>query len=76
MKNCIVFFNTIKNVTKEYTFILFTVMLALFWVFTFCFLPETKNKKVEEITDYFQDKRNFFYFRSRQANTTTIDLTI
>jgi SP family facilitated glucose transporter-like MFS transporter 1 len=62
-----------ENVTKEYTFILFTVLLAFFWLFTFCFLPETKNKKVDEITSYFQDKRNFLYFRSRHSAAATTD---
>jgi SP family facilitated glucose transporter-like MFS transporter 1 len=58
------------NVTKEYTFILFTVFLAFFWTFTFLFLPETKNRKVEDITLYFQDNRNLFYFKSNRRTST------
>jgi SP family facilitated glucose transporter-like MFS transporter 1 len=52
-----------ENVTKNYTFLLFTFLLAFFIAFIYAFLPETKNKKVEEITAYFGDKRNLFYFR-------------
>ncbi|CAF0847521.1 unnamed protein product [Brachionus calyciflorus] len=65
-----------QNVTKQWTFLLFTVFLAFFWLFTFAFLPETKNKKVEEITAYFQDKRNLFVFRAeknRNSTTSTVD---
>ncbi|RMZ95563.1 glucose transporter type 1 isoform X5, partial [Brachionus plicatilis] len=59
-----------ENVTKNWTFLLFAVFLAVFWVFTFAFLPETKNKKAEEITAYFQDKKNLFAFK---ANTNLSD---
>lgn len=59
-----------ENVTKKYTFLLFTFLLALFWLFTFAFLPETKNKKTEEITVYFQNKNNLFYFKSNTVNTS------
>ena len=50
-----------QNVTKEWTFLLFTAFLAIFFIFTFCFLPETKNKTPEQITNYFM--HNTFVFR-------------
>lgn len=34
----------------NYTFVPFTVLLAIFFVFTYFKLPETKNKTIEEIT--------------------------
>jgi hypothetical protein len=61
------FFNS-KNVTKNWTFLLFTVFLGFFWLFTFSFLPETKNKKVEEITSYFENSKNLIVFRARNSN--------
>jgi SP family facilitated glucose transporter-like MFS transporter 1 len=60
-----------KNVTKEWTFLLFTFLLAIFWVFTFLFLPETKNKKNEEIANYFHDSRNLFAIRKPKGSTKT-----
>ena len=34
----------------DYSFLPFTVLLALSWVFLFKFLPETKNRTFEDIT--------------------------
>ena len=35
---------------KNYSFLPFTVLLAAFWLFTLKFVPETKNKTIEEIS--------------------------
>jgi MFS transporter, SP family, solute carrier family 2 (facilitated glucose transporter), member 1 len=51
-----------KYVTKQWTFTLFSVFLLFFWLFIFAFLPETKNKKIEEISIYFQNSKNFLVF--------------
>jgi len=57
-----------KNVTKEWTFLLFTFFLIFFWLFIFAFLPETKNKKPEEMSNYFQNSKNLLVFRKRSIN--------
>jgi SP family facilitated glucose transporter-like MFS transporter 1 len=37
-------------------FIIFSILLALFWVFTYKKVPETKGKTVEEIAAAFRQK--------------------
>ncbi|KAF8790703.1 Solute carrier family 2 like protein [Argiope bruennichi] len=49
-------FLPLQNVLGVYTFFLFTILLALFWLFTYKCVPETKNKTVEEITAIFRQK--------------------
>ena len=36
-----------------YTFIIFAVLLAIFWAFTYFFVPETKGRSINEITALF-----------------------
>lgn len=57
-----------KYVTKDWTFLLFTFFLTFFWIFTFLFLPETKGKRVEEITAHFENPANLFAFRRNKNN--------
>lgn len=57
-----------KNVTKEWTFLLFTFFLLFFWLFTFTFLPETKNKKPEEMSNYFQNSKSLIVFRNQRSD--------
>ncbi|KAG8201865.1 hypothetical protein JTE90_027345 [Oedothorax gibbosus] len=40
----------------EYTFLIFTALLAMFWLFTYNKVPETKGRTVEEITAIFREK--------------------
>lgn len=40
----------------EYTFLIFTALLAMFWLFTYNQVPETKGRTVEEITAEFRQK--------------------
>uniref|UniRef100_H2Y402 Major facilitator superfamily (MFS) profile domain-containing protein n=1 Tax=Ciona savignyi TaxID=51511 RepID=H2Y402_CIOSA len=40
-----------------YTFIIFAVLLAIFWIFTYFRVPETKGKNINEITALFQPDR-------------------
>ncbi|XP_064459423.1 solute carrier family 2, facilitated glucose transporter member 1-like [Ornithodoros turicata] len=38
----------------HYTFVIFTVILLLFWLYIYKKLPETKNKTIEEISNMFR----------------------
>ena len=48
-KECCFFQNALKNLV----FIPFTCLILFFFIFLFKFLPETKNKTIEEITAMF-----------------------
>lgn len=39
---------------EHYTFVIFTLILFLFWMFIYKRVPETKNKSIEEITNMFR----------------------
>ena len=41
---------------EGYVFLVFTVLLFIFWVFTYKCVPETKGKSVDEITAMFRQK--------------------
>ncbi|KAJ9578369.1 hypothetical protein L9F63_005401, partial [Diploptera punctata] len=47
-------FPTMKNSLENYTFLPFSVFLAVFWIFTYKKVPETKNKTFEEILALFR----------------------
>jgi SP family facilitated glucose transporter-like MFS transporter 1 len=57
-------FQSLKNALDNYTFLPFSVFLAIFWIFTYKKVPETKNKTFEEILALF-----------RHGNGSTIDGT-
>lgn len=46
-------FESVQNAAQQYTFVIFVVLLAGFTVFTYFFVPETKNKTFEEIAHQF-----------------------
>jgi len=46
-------FESIQNAAGDYTFIIFIVLLIGFVVFTYFYVPETKNKTFEEIAHQF-----------------------
>lgn len=50
------FFNLLYLQTEleNYTFLPFSVFLAIFWIFTYKRVPETKNKTFEEILALFR----------------------
>lgn len=39
---------------KPYTFVPFIVLVLLFWLFTYFFVPETKGKTINDIMKGFQ----------------------
>lgn len=43
-----------QSFLENYTFMPFTVFLAIFWIFTYKKVPETKNKTFEEILALFR----------------------
>ena len=43
-----------QTTLENYTFLPFSVFLALFWVFTYKKVPETKNKTFDEIATLFR----------------------
>lgn len=47
-------FPSMKSALDTYTFVPFSVLLAVFWLFTYKQVPETKNKTFEEIADIFR----------------------
>ncbi|PNF37044.1 hypothetical protein B7P43_G08027 [Cryptotermes secundus] len=47
-------FPTMKNSLENYTFLPFSAFLAVFWIFTYKKVPETKNKTFEEILALFR----------------------
>ncbi|XP_054709972.1 solute carrier family 2, facilitated glucose transporter member 1-like [Uloborus diversus] len=49
-------FLPLQNILGVYTFLIFTAFLCFFWLFTFKYVPETKNKSIEEITALFRLK--------------------
>ncbi|CAO1339830.1 unnamed protein product [Diamesa serratosioi] len=47
-------FPSLKTALDNYTFLPFSVFLAIFWIFTYKKVPETKNKTFEEILALFR----------------------
>jgi len=45
----------LENAINSYSFLPFVVMLALFFIFTYFYVPETKGKSITEITLLFKD---------------------
>jgi hypothetical protein len=43
-----------QTALENYTFLPFSVFLAIFWVFTYKKVPETKNKTFDEIATLFR----------------------
>ena len=53
---------------KPYTFVPFTVMVLLFWLFTYYFLPETKGRTINDIMKGFEKKS---YGATGQSNAVS-----
>lgn len=46
---------SLQALLENYTFLPFSVFLAIFWIFTYKKVPETKNKTFEEILALFRN---------------------
>ena len=44
----------LQNLLEDYTFLPFSILLGVFWIFTFKSVPETKGKTFEEISGIFR----------------------
>ncbi|VVC41450.1 Hypothetical protein CINCED_3A025007 [Cinara cedri] len=65
-------FQPLKTALDNYTFLPFSVLLAVFWIFTYKKVPETKNKTFEEILALFrQNGRGNIMESSRLYGTST-----
>ncbi len=49
-----------KAAIGTYSFFVFAVLLVFFALFTIFFIPETKNRSIEEIKDLFKENLTFF----------------
>ncbi|WAR14043.1 GTR1-like protein, partial [Mya arenaria] len=54
---------------KAYSFVPFVVLLAIFWTYTLLKVPETKGRRIEEITAMFQTKRHVRYRQIRRNDS-------
>lgn len=67
-------FPSMKNALENYTFLPFSVFLAIFWIFTYKKVPETKNKTFEEILAIFRHGNGSEYDMDGASTvTTTLD---
>ncbi|KAL0280738.1 UNVERIFIED_CONTAM: hypothetical protein PYX00_001954 [Menopon gallinae] len=70
-------FPTMKVTLENYTFLPFSVLLAIFWIFTYKRVPETKGKTFEEISSLFRhgNEREMLPTQSREtvASKVTTD---
>ncbi|XP_068142560.1 glucose transporter type 1-like isoform X8 [Drosophila tropicalis] len=58
-------FPSMKTALENYTFLPFSVFLAIFWIFTYKKVPETKNKTFEEILALFRHNNGRTFRDSR-----------
>ncbi|XP_029645496.1 solute carrier family 2, facilitated glucose transporter member 1 [Octopus sinensis] len=49
-------FPYVEKGLKHLSFLPFTILLLLFWIFTYMFLPETKDKTFQQISEIFSQK--------------------
>ncbi|XP_075228604.1 glucose transporter 1 isoform X1 [Lycorma delicatula] len=69
-------FPTLQTTLENYTFLPFSVFLAIFWIFTYKKVPETKNKTFEEILALFRHNNGRGSLRdSRLYGDETIEKT-
>jgi len=58
---------------KDFSFVPFAILLALFWIFTYKKVPETKNRTFEEIATIFRN--NDLYAAKSSEEVSHINLS-
>lgn len=48
------YYHLFQTMLENYTFLPFSMFLAVFWIFTYKKVPETKNKTFDEIATLFK----------------------
>lgn len=57
-------FPSMQRALTPYTFLVFMALVAFFFAFTFCFVPETKGRTIEEISNHFRNEEDVLYARN------------
>lgn len=57
-------FPSMQRALTPYTFLVFMALVAFFFAFTFCFVPETKGRTIEEISNHFRNEEDVLYDRN------------
>uniref|UniRef100_A0A6M2DZS3 Putative product n=1 Tax=Xenopsylla cheopis TaxID=163159 RepID=A0A6M2DZS3_XENCH len=68
-------FPSLKGALENYTFLPFSVFLAIFWIFTYKKVPETKNKTFEEILALFRHGNGSTELASANKDSTSTAIT-
>uniref|UniRef100_A0A0A1WYC1 Glucose transporter type 1 n=1 Tax=Zeugodacus cucurbitae TaxID=28588 RepID=A0A0A1WYC1_ZEUCU len=69
-------FPSMKAELENYTFLPFSVFLAIFWIFTYKKVPETKNKTFEEICALFRHGNGSDDESMHRQSDSTADIEI
>uniref|UniRef100_W8AU68 Glucose transporter type 1 n=2 Tax=Ceratitis capitata TaxID=7213 RepID=W8AU68_CERCA len=69
-------FPSMKAELENYTFLPFSVFLAIFWIFTYKKVPETKNKTFEEICALFRHGNGSDTASTHGQSESTTDIEI
>ncbi|XP_054732360.1 glucose transporter type 1 [Anastrepha obliqua] len=69
-------FQSMRTELENYTFLPFSVFLAIFWIFTYKKVPETKNKTFEEICALFRHGNGSDHDSSYRQSDSTADIEI
>ncbi|XP_070548900.1 solute carrier family 2, facilitated glucose transporter member 3-like [Ptychodera flava] len=64
-------FPSLLSAMKAYVFLPYVALLAIFWLYTFKFVPETKNKSFEEIAAIFRQESLKSYYGSTGRDPKT-----
>ncbi|XP_073973927.1 glucose transporter 1 isoform X2 [Rhodnius prolixus] len=69
-------FQPMQDSLENYTFLPFSLLLAIFWIFTYKKVPETKNKTFEEILVLFRNNNGRGSLRESRLYGSTLNTKI